>query len=108
MYKYIVFATLIVSIPFQSICQLRDTETKLQAIITPIDMLYRDELNSLNQIPIRINRIQKRSNIKTKGIYITIWLKKNSQVKSFHKFSIVKKILYSVWMPCCIKVQLRF
>jgi len=82
MYKYILFATLIVSIPFQSIlCELKDTETKLQAVITPIDMLYRDELNSLNQIPIHINRIKKRSNIKTKGIYITIWLKKNTQVK---------------------------
>jgi len=89
MYKYILFATLIVSIPFQSIlCQLKDKETKLQAIITPIDMLYRDELNSLNQIPIRTKPIQKRSNIKTKGIYITIWLKKNTQVKysCFTKF----------------------
>lgn len=81
MYKYILFVTLIVSIPFQSICELKETETKLQAIITPIDMLYRD---SLNQIPIRTNRIQKRSNIKTKGIYITIWLKKNTQVKFFN------------------------
>lgn len=82
MYKYILFATLIVSIPFQSIlCQLKDTGTKLQAIITPIDMLYRDELNSLNQMPICTNRIKKRSNIKTKGIYITIWLKKNTEVK---------------------------
>lgn len=79
MYKYILFVTLIVSIPFQSICELKETETKLQAIITPIDMVYRDSLNQ-----IRTNRIQKRSNIKTKGIYITIWLKKNTQVKLFN------------------------
>ncbi|XP_060878381.1 hapless 2-like [Metopolophium dirhodum] len=94
MYKYILFATLIVSIPFQSIlCELKDTETKLQAIITPIDMLYRDELNSLNQIPIHTNRIKKRSNIKTKGIYITIWLKKNTQENdSKHQVIIVDKV----------------
>lgn len=88
MYKYILFATLIVSIPFQYECEFKDTKTKLQAIITPIDMIYRDEINYSNRIPIRTkrNRIKKRSNIKTKGIYITIWLKKNTQVKFIHKF----------------------
>lgn len=57
-------------------------KTKLQAIITPFDMQFHEELNFVNGVPILTNHI-KRNNIKTKGIYITIWLKKNTQVRLF-------------------------
>jgi len=104
MYKYILFASLIVSIPFQYECELKDTKIKLQAIITPIDMVYRDEINYSNRMPTRTDRIQKRSNIKTKRIYITVWLKKNTQVKLFHKF--FNNYKSTVWRKLCGEIWL--
>lgn len=81
MYQCILFGVLIISTSLQHKCETKEIKTKLQAIITPFDMQYREELNYLKGRPIRTNHIKNRNNIKTKGIYITVWLKKNTQVK---------------------------
>ncbi|KAE9545586.1 hypothetical protein AGLY_001129 [Aphis glycines] len=79
MYQCILFAVLIISTSLQHKCETKEIKTKLQAIITPFNMQYREELNYLKGSPIRTNNIKNRNNIKTKGIYITVWLKKNTQ-----------------------------
>lgn len=81
MYQCILLAVLIISTSLQHKCETREIKTKLQAIITPFDMQYREELNYLKGRPIRTSNIKNRNNIKTKGIYITVWLKENTQVK---------------------------
>lgn len=81
MYQCILFAVIIISASLQHKCETKEIKTKLQAIITPFDMQYREELNYLKGRLIRTNHTKNRNNIKTKGIYITVWLKKNTQVK---------------------------
>ncbi|XP_022160119.1 hapless 2-like [Myzus persicae] len=106
MYKlYILFATLIVSIPFQCKCELKDTKTKLQAIITPIDMLYRDEINDLSRTPIRTNRFKERSNIKTKGVYITEYFSKDQVIIVDHVYEAVTNKVTKLINPYIVVIQ---
>lgn len=80
MYHFILFATLFLSKPLQYKCDIKEARTKLQAIIMPFDRPEHKESHNFNDITINTNHIQNLSNIKTKKINITIWLKKKIQV----------------------------
>lgn len=81
MYKWVLFATLFFIKPFQYKCDIKDTTTRFKAIIMPFDTLEHNEFNYLDKITINTDRIQNQNNIKAKKICVSIWLKKNNQVK---------------------------
>lgn len=83
MYKWILFSTLLLIKPFQYKCEIKDIKTRVKAIIMPFDTLEHKEFNYLDGITIHTDRIQNQNNIKAKKICLTIWLKKNNQVKIF-------------------------
>lgn len=80
MYQCLLFVVLFLSKPFQYKCEIKDTKSKIQAIIMPFDKSDHNELNNFNKLT---NRTQGQINIKAKKIYITVWLKRNTQVKLF-------------------------
>lgn len=82
MFQRILFATIFLSKLCLYKCEIKSTKTKLQAIIMPFDDKPEHKgLNYFNKIALNTNRIKNRNNIKVKNMYITVWLKKNIQVK---------------------------
>lgn len=82
MYKRILFATLFFIKLSQYKCEIKDT-TRVKAIIMPFYTLEQKEFYYLDEITIHTDRIQNQNNIKAKKICLSIWLKKNTQVKLF-------------------------
>lgn len=80
MYQGNLLVILILSIMFLNKHEVKSIKTKLQAIITPFGKSINKEFNSLNDVLISGNHIQNQNNIKAKQIFITMWLKKHTQV----------------------------
>lgn len=81
MYKWILYATLFFIFTFHYKCEIKETTTRIKAIIMPFDTLEHKEFNYLDKITIYTDHIQNQNNIKAKKICLSIWLKKNIQVK---------------------------
>lgn len=81
MYQCILFVSLFFNMPLQYECEIKSTNTRHQAILMPFDQAEYKDLKHKTKIPIHINRTKNHSNINAKKIHITIWLKRNNQVK---------------------------
>lgn len=81
MYQYVLVVSLLLNMLLQYECEIKSSNIKHQAILMPFDQAEYKDIKHKDTIPIHIKNIKNYSNINAKKIHITIWLKRNNQVK---------------------------